>query len=82
MKKNIKTKAAVITKDDMIARVVRDHPETIAVFLRYGLHCVGCAMAQFDTIASGACTHGVNPEYLVRDLNEHIVSRKRIKRRV
>lgn len=82
MKKNIKKKAAVITKDAMIARVVRDHPETIAVFLRYGLHCVGCAMAQFDTIASGARTHGVNQEYLVKDLNEHIVSKKQIKRRV
>lgn len=81
MKKNIKKKAVVITKDAIIAHVVRDHPETIAVFLRYGLHCIGCAMAQFDTIASGARTHGVNPEYLVRDLNEHIVSRKRIKRR-
>lgn len=77
MKKNTKKKVAVITKDAIIADVVRAHPEAITVFLRHGLHCVGCAMAQFDTIASGARSHGVNPEYVVKDLNAYIAKARR-----
>ncbi|MCR4322707.1 MAG: DUF1858 domain-containing protein [Candidatus Azambacteria bacterium] len=80
MKKNIKKKAIIITKEAIIADVVRKHPESITIFLKYGLHCVGCAMAQFDTIASGARSHGVNPEYIVKDINEHITASQRIKR--
>ncbi|MBI5913197.1 DUF1858 domain-containing protein [Candidatus Azambacteria bacterium] len=81
MKKNVKKKATAITKDAVIADVVRKHPEAIPVFLRYGLHCVGCAMAQFDTIASGARSHGVNPEYIVKDLNAHIAAMRRADRK-
>lgn len=81
MKKSIKKKTTAITKDAVIADVVRKHPEAIAVFLRYGLHCVGCSMAQFDTIASGARSHGVNPEYIVKDLNAHIAAAQRANRK-
>lgn len=69
-KKNIKKKTPAITKDSLISDVVAAHPETIVVFLKYGLHCVGCSMAQFDTIASGARSHGVNPEYVVKDIKK------------
>lgn len=89
MKKKVKKKAGAatkkkttaITKESGIADVVRKHPETITVFLRYGLHCMGCSLAQFDTIASGARSHGVNTEYLVNDLNEHIKAVQRASRR-
>ncbi|MEK7493769.1 MAG: DUF1858 domain-containing protein [Patescibacteria group bacterium] len=77
MKKTTKKKTSAITKESIIADVVREHPETITVFLSYGLHCVGCSMAQFDTIASGARSHGVNPEYIVKDLNAHILKVRR-----
>ena len=81
MKKNTKKKTVAITKDAIIADVVRAHPEAITVFLRYGLHCVGCAMAQFDTIASGARSHGVNPKYVVKDLHAHIAAMQRADRK-
>jgi len=77
MKKTVKKKLPSITKDSVIADVVREHPEAIGVFLQYGLHCVGCSMAQYDTIASGARSHGVNPEYIVKDLNAHIAKVRR-----
>lgn len=77
MKKNVKKGEPAITKNAVIADVVRKHPEAITVFLRYGLQCGGCAMAQYDTIASGARSHGVNPEYIVKDLNVHIAKARR-----
>lgn len=75
--KKVKKKSSAITKDSIISDVVLAHPETIVVFMQYGLHCVGCSMAQFDTIASGARSHGINPEYVVKDLNAHITKKRR-----
>lgn len=81
MKKSVKKKTPAITKNSIIADVIRAHPETIAVFLRYGLHCAGCSMAQFDTIASGARSHGANPEYIIKDLNAGIATAQRARRK-
>lgn len=65
-----------ITKDMTIQEVVFKHPELMEVFMEYGLHCMGCAVAQFDTIEAGARAHGVHPEYLLKDLNARLKKRK------
>lgn len=61
-----------ITKDMTIQEVVFKHPELMEVFMGYGLHCMGCAIAQFDTIEAGARAHGIHPEYLLKDLNARL----------
>lgn len=76
--KTIKKKPSVrITKDMIISDVVRDYPELATVFLEHGLHCVGCAIAQFDTIEAGALSHGIHPDYLLKDLNARAAKKKR-----
>jgi len=35
-----------------------------------GLGCVGCPMAQFETIEMGATVHGMDPDALVKELNK------------
>lgn len=73
VKKN-KTKKAVgnITKNMSIASVIKKYPQTIEVFFEYGLHCVGCVAAEFDTIESGAKVHGINTTHLLHDLNNKL----------
>ncbi len=61
-----------ITKEMTIADVVKKYPQTMEVFFDYGLHCVGCFAAEFDTVESGAKVHDVNLEHLLHDLNEKI----------
>ena len=64
-----------IKKDMTIEEAVRQYPETIPVFLNYGLHCIGCHVANWETIEQGAQTHGItNFDELLRDLNEVAVS--------
>jgi len=58
-----------ITRDMAIGEVVQEHPETIEVFLRHGLFCLGCAAAQFEDIEQGALAHGIEIEPLITDLN-------------
>jgi len=52
-----------------IGEVVETYPQTIEVFLRHGLMCVGCAVARFENIEQGAVAHGIDVAPLVQDLN-------------
>lgn len=61
---------ATITKEMPIGEVVMRYPQTIEVFLRRGLMCIGCAVARFENIEQGARAHGINVDLLMKDLNE------------
>ena len=60
-----------INKDMTIEEAVRQYPETIPIFLNYGLHCIGCHVANWETIEQGAITHGItNFDSMLQDLNK------------
>ena len=63
-----------ITKDMTIQEVVENNPETIRVFLKHGLHCVGCSVARFENIEQGAMAHGIDIDNLIKDLNDKVAS--------
>jgi hybrid cluster-associated redox disulfide protein len=65
-----------ILKENTIEEVVNNYPETMMVFMRHGLHCVGCHVSAFESIEEGAMAHGINVDALVADLNKVISSRK------
>lgn len=50
--------------------VVQNHPETIAVFQDFGMGCIGCAAAHFETIEQGANAHGMDIPALIEALNK------------
>jgi hybrid cluster-associated redox disulfide protein len=58
-----------ITGDMAIGEVVQKYPQTIEVFLKHGLFCLGCAAAMFENIEQGAMAHGIEVDPLVTDLN-------------
>jgi hybrid cluster-associated redox disulfide protein len=66
----------MITKEMTIEEVVSEHPETMLVFMKHGLHCVGCHVSAFESIEEGAMAHGINVDALIEDLNTVILSRK------
>ena len=43
-----------VTADMPIGDVIQKYPNTVEVFFRHGLGCVGCAAARFENIAQGA----------------------------
>ena len=64
-----------ITKDMTIEQVIRLEPKTIGVFLKYGMHCIGCHAATWETISETAYTHGIeNIDDMVKELNEVLTS--------
>jgi len=66
------TKPRKITKHMAIGDVASRYPETFEVFVRFGLHCIGCHVAAFETIEQGALSHGIDVDELVRELNEAV----------
>ncbi len=62
----------MITKDTGIIEAVKNHPEILEVFAAYGLGCVGCMAAHFETIGQGAIAHGIDVDALITDINKVI----------
>ena len=63
-----------ITKHMTIEEVVQQFPETVQVFSRHGVVCVGCSAAQYDNIEQGAVLHGLDSDELVQELNACIAA--------
>jgi hybrid cluster-associated redox disulfide protein len=63
----------VITAEMAIGDVIRKYPDTIHIFLKHGLGCVGCAVARFENIRQGAMAHGVDVDLLMKDLNDTVL---------
>ncbi len=61
-----------ITKEMMIGEIVEKYPETIEVFMKHGLRCMGCMMAMMETLEQGAKSHGIELDGLLKDLNETV----------
>ena len=62
-----------ITKEMGLIEIVQNYPETIEIFQKYGLGCIGCAAARFENLEAGAKVHGIDPDKIVEELNAAIV---------
>jgi hydroxylamine reductase len=59
-----------ITKDTTLAEAIAHYPRSEKILIEYGLHCVGCEVASFETIEDAASTHGIKDlNKLLDDLN-------------
>ncbi len=63
-----------ITAHCLVQQVVEQHPQTIVIFARHGLQCVGCYISPFHTIADSAREYAMALEPLLRDLNQAAVA--------
>ncbi|SHJ93410.1 DUF1858 domain-containing protein [Paramaledivibacter caminithermalis] len=63
---------AKITKDTVIAEVLMMNRGTAPIFIKHGLHCLGCAGANMESINDAAKVHEVDVDTLVNDLNEYL----------
>ena len=60
----------LITKDMGIKDCVQKYPKTAAVFMEFGMGCLGCAAAHFENIEQGAVGHGIDVAALMVALNK------------
>ena len=58
-----------VTKDMSIIDIVQKFPQSLEVFAKYGLGCIGCAAARFENLEAGAKVHGFDPDEMVDEIN-------------
>ncbi|MBR1943235.1 DUF1858 domain-containing protein [bacterium] len=61
---------AKITKEMGIMDIVQNYPETVEVFQKFGMGCIGCAAAHFENLEAGAKVHGIDIDAMVDAMNE------------
>jgi hybrid cluster-associated redox disulfide protein len=59
----------MITQEMIIAEIIAQHPETLAVFKQYNLECYECQIADLETLGHGAGVHKVAIDQLLASLN-------------
>ncbi len=62
----------MITKDMSISEILEKHPDTINVFAKYNLGCIGCWASRYETLEQGILAHGIDIEEIIKELNESI----------
>jgi len=59
-----------ITKNMTIAEALKIKPQIAAVLMTRGMHCLGCVIAQGETIEQAAEVHGLDVDELIKAINE------------
>ena len=63
---------AAITKDIGIMELVQKSPQAVAVLQEYGMGCIGCAAAHFETVGEGAAAHGIDVDAMMEAINKAV----------
>lgn len=67
--------ADTITKDTLIGEIIQMDEGLAPILLSAGMHCLGCPSAQMESISDAAAVHGINPDELLEQLNNHLASK-------
>jgi hybrid cluster-associated redox disulfide protein len=62
----------MITKEMTLEDIIRQHPQTIPVFLKFGLDCQECQLASYKSVDHCAEFHDLDVEILIQELNRAI----------
>ncbi|MFC1595872.1 DUF1858 domain-containing protein [Candidatus Margulisiibacteriota bacterium] len=60
----------MITKDMSITDIIQNYPQTIPVFQKHNLGCIGCFAASGETLEAGLTVHGLNVAEILAELNQ------------
>ncbi len=66
---------AKVTKDTIIADVLRMDPGTAPFFLEIGMHCLGCPSASGESVEMACMVHGVDADELIAKINAYLESK-------
>jgi len=67
---------AVITKDMIIADILKIDRGTIPILLNSGMHCLGCPSSSGESLEEACAIHGIDVDQLVKELNDYLESKQ------
>lgn len=59
----------IINKEMTIAEVLKIKPQAAAILMSRGMHCLGCVIAQGETLEQAAEVHGIPVDELLEAIN-------------
>ena len=64
--------STVITKDMTIGELLQINEGLAPVLVAGGMHCIGCPSSQMETVEEAAMVHGIDPDALVKEINDFL----------
>ncbi len=61
-------KLEVVHTGEMVSALLSRHPRAARVLLNHGMHCIGCSISRFETLAETCAIYGIPVERLLMDL--------------
>lgn len=69
MERNVK---CYVNKETRIGEIVQKYPESIDILMAAGMHCLGCAASQMESLEDACMVHGIDSQLLEDALNQVI----------
>ena len=61
----------MITKDTIIADIIKMKPDAPQILMSFGMGCIGCPSAQMEKLEQACEIHGLNIEEVLAKLNQN-----------
>lgn len=59
-----------IKRDTKIGELLNNNPEKADILLNAGMHCLGCLIADDETLEQACAVHGIDVDDLLEKLNK------------
>ncbi len=66
-----------VSARETMAELLAGRPGAAGVLVSHGMHCVGCAIARFETVAEACAIYGVSAEQLLLEIDHQAAQRQR-----
>lgn len=66
--------AATITKEMIIADILKVNMGVVPILLNAGMHCIGCPSAQGESLEEACMVHGIEVDPLVEEINKFLAN--------
>ena len=63
---------AKVSKDMLIGQLLQIDANIAPILMIAGMHCLGCPSSQMETIEEAAMVHGIEPDALVKEINDFL----------
>ncbi len=67
--------AEAFSRSDTVAVITANRPAAARVLLDHGMHCVGCPIAPYETLADACAIYQLDVDALIAELDEAIAER-------
>lgn len=63
---------AKVSKDMLIGQLLQIDANIAPIFMRAGMHCLGCPSSQMESLEEAAMVHGLDVDVLVNQINDFL----------